>query len=122
MITDDKSCDVLERLHTGVRGVDETRFPRTAKLLSGDRGRIAQKLAEEAVEVAIEMIKGERYAVIRESADLLYHLVVLWVAMDVTPGDVWKEIARRERDFGLAEKLPKTPQTSTDADRPLSPG
>jgi phosphoribosyl-ATP pyrophosphohydrolase len=44
---------------------------------------------------------------VRESADLLYNLVVLWVAAGVRPQDVWKEMARRERLLGIAEKVPK---------------
>jgi phosphoribosyl-ATP pyrophosphohydrolase len=44
---------------------------------------------------------------VRESADLLYNLVVLWVASDIHPKDVWAEMTRRERLMGIAEKLPK---------------
>jgi phosphoribosyl-ATP pyrophosphohydrolase len=55
----------------------------------------------------IDTMNGERDAVVRESADLLYNLVVLWVASDVRPEEVWHEMARRERLFGLAEKVPK---------------
>ena len=43
----------------------------------------------------------------RESADLLYNLVVLWVASGIHPKDVWTEMGRRERMLGIAEKLPK---------------
>ncbi len=68
---------------------------------------MAKKLAEEAIEVVIDTMNGERDAVVRESADLLYNLVVLWVASEVRPEDVWHEMARRERLFGLAEKVPK---------------
>ena len=49
-------------------------------------------------------MSGHRDAVVRESADLLYNLVVLWVASNVQPKDVWKEMNRRERLFGIAEK------------------
>jgi phosphoribosyl-ATP pyrophosphohydrolase len=68
---------------------------------------MAKKLAEEAIEVVIDAMNGEREAVVRESADLLYNLVVLWSEAGVRPDDVWEEMARRERLFGLAEKLPK---------------
>jgi phosphoribosyl-ATP pyrophosphohydrolase len=68
---------------------------------------MAKKLAEEAVEVAIDTMHGDRDAVVRESADLLYNLVVLWVASSVHPKDVWMEMERRERLLGIAEKLPK---------------
>jgi phosphoribosyl-ATP pyrophosphohydrolase len=80
---------------------------RTAKLLRSGRSKMAKKLAEEAIEVVIDAMNGERDAVIRESADLLYNLVVLWLEAGIQPQDVWDEMARRERLFGLAEKLPK---------------
>ena len=80
---------------------------RTAKLLRAGRAKMAKKLAEEAIEVVIDAMNGEREAVIRESADLLYNLVVLWSEAGIRPQDVWDEMARRERLFGLAEKLPK---------------
>jgi phosphoribosyl-ATP pyrophosphohydrolase len=68
---------------------------------------MAKKLAEEAVEVVIDAMNGDREAVIRESADLIYNLVVLWVASGIRPEDVWKEMDRRERLLGIAEKVPK---------------
>jgi phosphoribosyl-ATP pyrophosphohydrolase len=86
---------------------------RTARLLRSGRAKIAKKLAEEAVEVVIDAMNGNREAVIRESADLIYHLVVLWVSAGVQPKEVWKEMERRERLFGIAEKLLKE---SLDAD------
>lgn len=101
--------DSLERLHEAVlaaRDADPA-SSRTARLLRSGRAKMAKKLAEEAVEVVIDAMNGEDEAVVRESADLLYNLVVLWVASGVRPADVWKEMARRERLFGIAEKLPK---------------
>ena len=80
---------------------------RTAKLMRSGRAKMAKKLAEEAIEVVIDAMNGEREAVVRESADLLYNLVVLWAEAGVRPQDVWAEMARRERLFGLAEKVPK---------------
>lgn len=68
---------------------------------------MAKKLAEEAVEVVIDALHGQPEAVIRESADLLYNLVVLWVHAGVQPDDVWTEMRRRELMFGIAEKVPK---------------
>ena len=68
---------------------------------------MAKKLAEEAVEVVIDAMHGDRDAVIKESADLIYNLVVLWVASGIRPDDVWKEMDRRERLLGIAEKVPK---------------
>ncbi len=50
---------------------------------------------------------GDRDSVVKESADLIYHLVVLWVSTGIRPEDVWKEMDRRERLLGIAEKVPK---------------
>jgi phosphoribosyl-ATP pyrophosphohydrolase len=80
---------------------------RTARLLRSGRGKMAKKMAEEAVEVVIDAMHGQPEAVVRESADLIYNLVVLWVAAGVHPDEVWDEMKRRERMFGIAEKIPK---------------
>jgi phosphoribosyl-ATP pyrophosphohydrolase len=103
--------DSVERLYVGViaaRHGDPARS-RTARLLRSGRAKMAKKLAEEAVEVVIDAMNGSRDAVVKESADLLYNLVVLWVAAGVQPKEVWKEMERRERLFGIAEKLLKVP-------------
>jgi phosphoribosyl-ATP pyrophosphohydrolase len=68
---------------------------------------MAKKLAEEAVEVVIDSMNDDHDAMVRESADLLYNLTVLWVASGVKPAEVWGEMERRERLFGIAEKVPK---------------
>jgi phosphoribosyl-ATP pyrophosphohydrolase len=101
--------DSLDRLYQAVlaaRAADPA-SSRTARLLRAGRSKMAKKLAEEAVEVVIDAIHGNSDAMVRESADLLYNLVVLWVASDVHPSDVWTEMERRERLLGIAEKLPK---------------
>jgi phosphoribosyl-ATP pyrophosphohydrolase len=101
--------DSLDRLYQAVlaaRAADPA-SSRTARLLHAGRSKMAKKLAEEAVEVVIDAMHGDSDAVVRESADLLYNLVVLWVASDVHPSDVWTEMERRERLLGIAEKLPK---------------
>src|SRR5438045_9027190 len=79
---------------------------RTAKLMRAGRSKVAKKLAEEAIEVVIDAMNGERDAVVRESADLLYNLVVLWAEPGGQPDDVFGEMARRERLFGVAHELP----------------
>ena len=101
--------DSLDRLYDQVIAAKtaDPALSRTAKLMRSGRAKIAKKLAEEAIEVVIDAINGERDAVVRESADLLYNLVVLWAEAGVRPQDVWDEMARRERLFGLAEKVPK---------------
>ncbi len=83
-------------------------FSRTAKLFRDGIDKMAKKLAEEAVEVGIEAIRGKTVTVVQESADVMYQLCVLWAAMGVTPQDVWNEMDRRERLYGIAEKLPKS--------------
>jgi phosphoribosyl-ATP pyrophosphohydrolase len=101
--------DSLDRLYAAVLAA-RTADPatsRTARLLRSGRSKMGKKLAEEAVEVVIDAMHGHTDAVVRESADLLYNLVVLWVASGVHPKDVWLEMARRERLLGIAEKLPK---------------
>lgn len=70
---------------------------------------MAKKLAEEAIEVVIDAVNGDSEAVVRESADLLYNLTVLWASAGVRPEDVWREMSRREDMLGIAEKLPKSP-------------
>jgi len=86
---------------------DDPSTSRTARLLRSSRSKMAKKLAEEAIEVVIDAMHGDRDAVVRESADLLYNLVVLWIAAGIRPEDVWKEMDRRERLLGIAEKVPK---------------
>jgi phosphoribosyl-ATP pyrophosphohydrolase len=102
--------DSLNRLHDAVLAirVANSDRSRTAKLLRAGRAKMAKKLAEEAAEVVIDAISGQRDSLVRESADLLYNLVVLWVSVGVQPQDVWNEMARRERLLGLAEKMPKS--------------
>ena len=102
-------ADSLDRLYNAVvaaRGSDPAKS-RTARLLRAGRAKMAKKLAEEAVEVVIDAMHGQPEAVVRESADLLYNLVVLWVHAGVHPDDVWAEMRRREQMFGIAEKVPK---------------
>ena len=79
----------------------------TARLYAKGINKIAQKLGEEAVETAIAAVSESNDRLVRESADLLYHLVVLWVSAGIDPKEVWAEMARREQLFGIAEKLPK---------------
>ena len=98
--------EALERLWRAIqsrRGGDpETSY--TAKLFMRGREKIAQKLGEEAIEAVIEGVKGDRAALTGESADLLYHLLVLWAEVGISPGDVAEELARREDTSGIAEK------------------
>ena len=76
----------------------------TAKLLAAGPEGVARKLGEESLEAIIEAVKGDRAALTRESADVLYHLLVLWAAAGLSPGDVAAELTRREGVSGIEEK------------------
>jgi phosphoribosyl-ATP pyrophosphohydrolase len=114
--------DCIDRLHDAVLAAKSSDpvVSRTARLLRAGRGKISKKLAEEAVEVVIDAIHGDRDAVVRESADLLYNLVVVWASCGVCPADVWNEMDRRERLFGIAEKLNKHHLSPNGKVAPLS--
>jgi len=98
--------DSLDRLHHAVLAAREAdpAVSRTARLLLARPSKVAKKFGEEAVEVVIGAIEGDHDSIVRESADLLYNLVVLWVSAGVAPKDVWAEMHRREQLFGIAEK------------------
>ena len=102
-------ADSLDRLFAAVQEARE-RSPsasRTSKLFRDGVQKMAKKLAEEAVEVGLDAVMMNREQVILESADMLYHLAVIWAECGVAPNDVMAEIDRRERLYGIAEKLPK---------------
>src|SRR5579875_1593558 len=84
---------VLDRLHGVVlsRKAADPAVSHSARLLSRGIGKVAQKFGEESVECLIEAVAGNHPAVVAESADVLYHLVVLWVASGVEPKEVWDE-------------------------------
>ena len=94
---------VLDRLYEtveGRRGADpETSW--TARLLAKGTPKIAQKVGEEAVETVIEALRGDRERLVAESADLLYHLVVLWADQGVRPEEVWTALRAREGVKGI---------------------
>ncbi|MGX1317384.1 phosphoribosyl-ATP pyrophosphohydrolase [Bradyrhizobium sp. USDA 377] len=102
--------DSLERLYLAVLAAKDLdpATSRTARLFQRGPSKMAKKLAEEAIEVVIDAVNGDSEAVIRESADLLYNLTVLWASAGVRPEDVWREMTRREDMLGIAEKLPKS--------------
>ena len=97
---------VMDRLWsviTSRRDVDPG-ISHSARLLSRGTAKVAQKFGEEAVEAVIEAVAGNREAMVGESADVLYHLIVLWVSVGIEPAEVWNELARREGVSGIAEK------------------
>ena len=76
----------------------------TAKLLAAGPAGVARKLGEESLEAIIEAVKGDGAALARESADVLYHLLVLWAAAGIKPDDIAAELTRREGVSGIEEK------------------
>ena len=75
----------------------------TSSLLS-QKNFLAKKINEESFEVILEYLDNNKNNVIKESADLLYHLCVMWVSVDVKPADVWNELQKRKGTSGLDEK------------------
>ena len=106
-MADTVDIDVLTRLYRAIldrRNADPEQS-RTARLLQQGNKKIAQKFGEEAVEAALEGVLGNRDKLVAESADVLYHLFVMWAACGVKPEDVWAELKRREGVSGIAEKM-----------------
>jgi phosphoribosyl-ATP pyrophosphohydrolase len=100
------SGDALARLAATVaarRGADPAESW-TAKLLAAGPEAAAKKFGEEAVEAVIEAVRGDRDRLTAEAADVLYHLLVMLAARDVTLAEVLTELERREGRSGLAEK------------------
>lgn len=80
----------------------------TAKLLSLGPEKCAEKFGEEAVEAIIEAVKGDREKLTSEAADVLYHLLVMCAARDVSLADIEVELAKRTAQSGLAEKAARS--------------
>ena len=103
-------AEVLDRLHAVImdRRTADPAHSHSARLLARGPAKVAQKFGEEAVECLIEAVAGNRAALIGESADVLYHLLVMWVSSGVEPADVWAELERREGVSGVMEKAMRT--------------
>jgi phosphoribosyl-ATP pyrophosphohydrolase len=99
------SASVLDRLFAIInsRKNADPDLSHSARLISRGTPRIAQKLGEEAVECLIELMAGNRRGIIDESADLLYHLLVIWVQSGIQPTEVWQELHQRETVSHLTE-------------------
>ena len=101
---------VLDRLWSVVesrRDADPS-ASHSARLLSRGTAKVAQKFGEEAVECVIEAVGRNHPALVAESCDVLYHLIVMWVDAGVRPDEVWAELERREGVSGLAEKAARS--------------
>ena len=97
---------ILQRLYDTIaaRKTADPNSSYTAKLLHQGRTMIAKKMGEEAVETAIAAVAKDSDAVVAESADLIYHLLVLWADCGVEPEEVWSKLASREGTSGVSEK------------------
>lgn len=95
--------DQLFQIIDGRRGADPQQSY-TARLFAKGRLKMAKKVGEEATEVVIAALAEDKSRLASESADLLYHLMVLWAANGVQPADVWSELERREGMSGYALK------------------
>jgi phosphoribosyl-ATP pyrophosphohydrolase len=98
----------LDRLFAALDTVTADNHPRTARLLGSSTRKVAQKVIEEAGEVALAAVKHNDRNIVRESADLLYQLAVLWRRAGIGPEQIWAEMRRRADTLGIAEKLPKS--------------
>jgi phosphoribosyl-ATP pyrophosphohydrolase len=99
-------AEVLERLYATIRARKgaSAKSSYTASLFKGGKERIARKLGEEGLEAVMATQAGDKKALVHESADVLYHLMVAWVHAGIAPAKVWAELARREGVSGIAEK------------------
>ena len=100
---------ILDRLFATIasrRGADPG-VSYTAKLFSEGRARIAKKLGEEAVETVIAAVE-EDSTLAAESADLLYHLLVLWADAGIAPAEIWTALESRIGVSGIAEKAARS--------------
>jgi phosphoribosyl-ATP pyrophosphohydrolase len=102
----DSSGKILDQLYTTLkaRRSADPESSYTAKLFAKGRGKIAQKLGEEAVETVIAALSETPDKVVGESADLLYHLLVLWAEQGIEPYQVWRELEGRMGTSGIDEK------------------
>jgi phosphoribosyl-ATP pyrophosphohydrolase len=100
------SAAVLDRLWRVIESRREAdpEVSHSARLLARGTAKIAQKFGEEAVECLIEATRGNPQALVAESADVLYHMLVMWVDAGIRTDDVWAELQRREGVSGIAEK------------------
>lgn len=97
---------VIERLFETIesRRKGQASDSYVASLFQAGTSEIVKKVGEEAVETTIAALNGDKEMVVRESADLLFHLIILWTNSGVTPNDIFSELIRREGISGITEK------------------
>jgi phosphoribosyl-ATP pyrophosphohydrolase len=101
---------ILDRLYATIasRAGTDPKVSYTAQLLAEGTPRVAKKFGEEAVETVIAALGEGGPALVGESADLLYHLLVLWQDRGIAPEDVWRALEARMARSGLEEKQART--------------
>ncbi len=116
-LQDGATAAVLDRLFDTVtaRRDADPNLSHSARLLSRGRLKVAQKFGEEAVECLIEAVAGNSDKLVGESADMLYHLIVLWVDAGLHPAAIWSELHRRQGISGIAEKASRGAPAPTRA-------
>ncbi|WP_025897578.1 phosphoribosyl-ATP diphosphatase [Sneathiella glossodoripedis] len=99
-------AEMLDRLYETVlaRKTETSENSYTARLYAKGTKKIAQKVGEEGVELSLAAALENKAEIVSESADLLYHMCVLWANADITPDMVYAELAKREGLSGLDEK------------------
>lgn len=108
--------NVLNRLYETIvsrKNADAT-VSYTASLFARGRGRIAQKVGEEAVETVISAVTNDKEHIVSESADLLYHLLVLWADAGILPDEIADCLAKREGISGIQEKQSRRKENEND--------
>ncbi len=104
----ERAGNEIDRLYASLAAVTPESHPRTARLLGSGTRKVAQKVIEEAGEVALAAVKHNSRGIVRESADLIYQLAVLWHRAGIDPTEIWAEMGHRAATLGIAEKLPKS--------------
>tara|TARA_B100000214_G_scaffold314832_1_gene247878 strand:- start:496 stop:861 length:366 start_codon:yes stop_codon:yes gene_type:complete len=101
-----ENSKILDRIYSVIenRKGNNPASSYTAHLLSQGMPEIARKLGEEAIETITAALTAENKNIVAESADLLFHLLVLWSEKGITPEEVWAELVRREGTSGIEEK------------------
>ena len=114
--SDASNIDPIHQLEDDLRRVagDPARFPRTTKLIAAGAPQQAKKMVEEAAELAIEAVRCDRDAAVREAADLVYNMVVLLDGMRIPFDEVCRELDRRRAAYGIAAKPPKASPGQSD--------
>ena len=104
------TADILDRLFETIhsrKGSDPANSY-TASLLAQAPEKPVRKLSEETTELLIEALRDDKVAMVQESADLLYHLLVVWAAADLDPSHVWAALEARQSQSGHEEKASRT--------------